>query len=513
MISNRDPWFTSHFAKALTTKLKIDCNISTAFHPQTDGLSEWKNQWVEQYLRMYTTAQQDDWDEWLPLASFMHNQWPNAMTKLSPHEVLLGYVPTAAEAITLETNNAAAEDRQATLKKHRAAAVQALNHMALSTPPAQYQVGKHVWLEAKHLTLPYQAVKLAPKHHGPFRIMKQISPVAYKLELPPAWVIHPVFHASLLTPYHKTKEHGTNYQQPPPEMINNQEEYEVEQVISHWHYGCKKVLQYLIRWKGYSAADDTWEPADQVFADALVRAYHRKHPLKRKETESSKNHLCAALAKSHWHPHNPLMNFGVTGPTTKQDCIGAPKISAPMVLTASGTVKNTSIHTHQVAIRHTKLTATADASERNTSKGSIHGALIKFFSCLEIHKPPHSRIVPTKEPKTAVWCSAPLNALRLQATTILTSSHGWYAFTEGNVLSSQKTFPTSTLVHVAWWKPMTTPTLIAGHYPQPWNASKAAPSKWRKPLLQSSVTVWLLAKWEGDVTEQLVHTSENHGDM
>ena len=60
MISDRDPHFTSHFMKALTTKLRINHNISTAFHPQTDGLSEWKNQWVEQYLQMYTTVWQDN---------------------------------------------------------------------------------------------------------------------------------------------------------------------------------------------------------------------------------------------------------------------------------------------------------------------------------------------------------------------------------------------------------------------------------------------------------------------
>ena len=144
MISDRDPWFTSHFTKALTTKLKIDHNISTAFHPQMDSLSEQKNQWVEQYLQMYTTVQQDDWDEWLPIASFIHNQWLNATTKLSPHEVLLGYVPAAAEAITPETNNAAAKDRQTILKEHRAVAVQALNKTTQSMPPAQYRVSKQV---------------------------------------------------------------------------------------------------------------------------------------------------------------------------------------------------------------------------------------------------------------------------------------------------------------------------------------------------------------------------------
>jgi transposase InsO family protein len=50
MISDQDPQFTSHFRKALTQKLGIKHNLSMAFYPQTDGLLERKNQWVEQYL-------------------------------------------------------------------------------------------------------------------------------------------------------------------------------------------------------------------------------------------------------------------------------------------------------------------------------------------------------------------------------------------------------------------------------------------------------------------------------
>ena len=50
VISDRDPCFTSHFGMSLTKKLGIQQNLSSAFHLQTDGLSERKNQWVEQYL-------------------------------------------------------------------------------------------------------------------------------------------------------------------------------------------------------------------------------------------------------------------------------------------------------------------------------------------------------------------------------------------------------------------------------------------------------------------------------
>ena len=55
IISDRDPRFTSHFGKAMTRRLGIEQNLSTVFHPQTDGLSERKNQWVEQYLRLVTS--------------------------------------------------------------------------------------------------------------------------------------------------------------------------------------------------------------------------------------------------------------------------------------------------------------------------------------------------------------------------------------------------------------------------------------------------------------------------
>jgi hypothetical protein len=60
IISDRDPRFTSQFGKALAERLNIQQNLSSVFHPQTDGLSERKNQWVEQYLCLITLAQPKD---------------------------------------------------------------------------------------------------------------------------------------------------------------------------------------------------------------------------------------------------------------------------------------------------------------------------------------------------------------------------------------------------------------------------------------------------------------------
>ena len=88
VISDRDPRFTSQFRKALATKLGITQNLSTAFHPQTDGLSECKNQWVEQYLRLITLAAPEDWDLWLTTASAVHNNQRNQTTSLRSKSVV-----------------------------------------------------------------------------------------------------------------------------------------------------------------------------------------------------------------------------------------------------------------------------------------------------------------------------------------------------------------------------------------------------------------------------------------
>ena len=57
-----------------------------------------------------------------------------------------------------------------------------------------------------------------------------MAPVSYWLHLLPQWVIHPTFHADLLTPYRKTTTHGENHLHPPPELINDEEEYKVEAI-------------------------------------------------------------------------------------------------------------------------------------------------------------------------------------------------------------------------------------------------------------------------------------------
>ena len=109
IISDQDPHFTSHFGKAITKKLGIQQNLSTVFHPQTDGLSEQKNQWIEQYLHTIIASHPEDWSYWVSIASAVHNNRINSTTNLSPNEILLGYSPCLAPSEVIRTDNEVAE--------------------------------------------------------------------------------------------------------------------------------------------------------------------------------------------------------------------------------------------------------------------------------------------------------------------------------------------------------------------------------------------------------------------
>jgi hypothetical protein len=89
IISDRDPCFTSHFGKELAKTLAIGQNLSTTFHPQTDGLSEHKNQWIKQYLCAVTGGQPEDWNKWFSIATAVHNNRINSTIRMSPNQVLM----------------------------------------------------------------------------------------------------------------------------------------------------------------------------------------------------------------------------------------------------------------------------------------------------------------------------------------------------------------------------------------------------------------------------------------
>ncbi len=280
-ISDRDPKFASRFMRELCKGTGTTQNISTAYHPRMDGQSEWTNQWLEQYLRFWVNERQDNWHSYLPLAEFAHNNWPNETTGESPFFILYGFNPQAdwtdkpspipQVALRLDQFKKARQCDQELMIKAQKSWVKHKD-----TP--KYQEGDLMWLEGRHLRTNQPTTKLAPKRHGPFPIVQVMSPVNYRLKLPTQWSIHDVFHIDLLTPYRETDLHGSNYSRPPPDLVDNEEEYEVEKILDTRQFGRRRKKQYLIKWKGYPDSDNEWVDKQDVHAPEAIREFENQNP-------------------------------------------------------------------------------------------------------------------------------------------------------------------------------------------------------------------------------------------
>ncbi len=293
--------------RELCRNLNIKQNISTTYHPQTDGQSERTNQWLEQYLRIFRNGAQTDWAKWLPLAQYTHNAWPSAATGKSPFKLIMGHVPYAHVGKT-HSLAPAIDSRLAQTKAMRQAAQQVITHAQQITIRATkyepFKEGQKVWLEATHLKTTHPMAKLSPRRYSPFEITKKLSHVVYQLRIPQQWKIHDVFHTALLTPYKET---------------------EVEQIVGARRFGRSRRLQYQVRWTGYSDAHDTWETADDVHAPQLTVEFwkgnqalakqiaYKPAPGEGKETNSLSISLMTTNGPDHTHQrHAHPHRSGVT---------------------------------------------------------------------------------------------------------------------------------------------------------------------------------------------------------
>ncbi len=100
-----------------------------------------------------------------------------------------------------------------------------------------------------------------------------MSPVNYRLKLPMQWSIHDVFHIDLLMAYRETDIHGSNYSRPPPDLIDNDEEYEVEKILDTRQFGKRRKKQYLVKWKGYPDSENEWVDHKDVHAPEAIRDF------------------------------------------------------------------------------------------------------------------------------------------------------------------------------------------------------------------------------------------------
>ncbi|KAL5606217.1 uncharacterized protein BROUX77_003410 [Berkeleyomyces rouxiae] len=274
IVSDRGSLFTSAFSKALAKLLGIKQNLSTAFHPQTDGQTERVNSILEQYLRGYTNYRQDNWADLLPLAEFSYNDSESSSTMLTPFFANHGFHPRSGrESLPVSVEKGPLRNFVKELDNicqflkteitwSRERMTEYANRHKSSAP--LLREGDLVWLLSRNIRTTRPSKKLDFKKLGPFKILRKVSSHAYELALPATMKVHPVFHVCLLEPCASDPLPGQKNPPPPPVIVDGEEEFVVKEIIG---VSSRGPLQYQVVWEGYEHDGPSWDP-DTAMADA-----------------------------------------------------------------------------------------------------------------------------------------------------------------------------------------------------------------------------------------------------
>ena len=301
LISDRGPQWNSEMFQAMCDTLGIKLKLSTAYHPQTNGLVERTNEVVGTALRHYVASDHRDWNEYLPFIEFALNSSYHETIQCTPFQLNRIVVPknpfgvlSGVEGLTtslghnmgVSTINSELGVRTA-LQAHekfewaKKCVQVAKDRMKMAFDGKKrnqhlYQMGDKVWFNIRNISLrhPTMRHKLVPKYLGPVVILETVGRSAVKLELPAALKIHPTVSISLVKPFHSRK--GCS---PPPVQIAGIEEWEVDKVTDHNLLRSKKagglnLVEFKAKWKG--SYEDSWhELVDFKHSIELVEQYLR----------------------------------------------------------------------------------------------------------------------------------------------------------------------------------------------------------------------------------------------
>lgn len=282
IVSDRGPQFAGMFWTSVFKLLGTKIKLSTAYHPQTDGQTERMNRLLEETLRHYVSPTQDDWDTHLTLIEFAINNSLNKSIGTSPFQLWTPHVlrePSNIAVLQSKVPQAASyvQEMRARLQRARSCLLKARDRQKAaadkSRQDASFAVGDLVLLSTKNIALKAPGTKkLLPRFIGPFSIEAVVGKVAYKLQLPSGYRIHPVFHVSLLKPY---KSNGV-YQPPPPQFLDDggNAYWTVQAIIDHRDRKVhrKTVRDFLVKWEGFGPEHNSWEPETALREDSLVES-------------------------------------------------------------------------------------------------------------------------------------------------------------------------------------------------------------------------------------------------
>jgi hypothetical protein len=285
IISDRDPKFTSMFWKELWKLIGTSLNMSTAYHPQSDGQTERVNRVIEEILRSYLKeVGKDDWDQHLTAVEIAINTSKHASTELTPFQlnhgremqlpldhalknVATSICPSAADSITNMSNNINLAKKNI-LKAQQRQSNYANQNRRISD---DFKVGDRVMLSTENLN--HKSGKFMSKFIGPFTILGVSADKIVELELPvPMKLRYQKFNISKVKMFRTS---GLDFpgriqqDRPAPELVEGENVYEVEEILAKRELRLnrgrgKTVIQYLVKWKGYPLSEVTWQKEEDL---------------------------------------------------------------------------------------------------------------------------------------------------------------------------------------------------------------------------------------------------------
>jgi hypothetical protein len=211
IVSDRGIIFTSALWQEMLKAGNIKMNMSTSYHPQTDGQTERVNQCLENYLRCMAFETPKKWSQYLPLAEWWYNTSYHTSLQITPFQALYGFPPpqiieTILPGHISEEAQGILQDRQKATQIIKENLTKAQNRIKKyadrKIKERELLDGDMVYLKIqpyRHTSLGlHRSLKLHSKYYGPYRVLKKIGEASYRLLLPEGEQLHPVFHVSQL---------------------------------------------------------------------------------------------------------------------------------------------------------------------------------------------------------------------------------------------------------------------------------------------------------------------------
>ena len=308
LLSDRDSKFTSNFWKDLWGKLGTKLKLSTARHPQTDGLTERNNRTLKEMLTSFCNAAGDDWDTHLYACEFAYNNSIHPSTGFTPFYLERGQHPRTPLRAALDEmgvptpGDLTADELHETIQVARGHLETARERMKSQVDPHRRLIelneGDQAYISSKFLSSPRHH-KFAEQFYGPYRILKKWSPLVYEMDLPDRWKrTHPKVNIEFLKPC--TLNPGESPISTPAPLDEEEDLWEIEVVLDERPAkGKVKRLggkEYYVAWKGFPPESNSWIHESQIPAEnweATITSFH-----KRKEVAAERHARRKALAEA-----------------------------------------------------------------------------------------------------------------------------------------------------------------------------------------------------------------------